>query len=328
MTKDWLIRTKNNHILGPVTKDKIKQLISNGSIKGDDEVCSGNGYWIYIREQDLIARFIFGDEEQGFNPVQEIEPIVSLGRIQNDLPADHPAEELPSAEDLEYPDATDLEYPDDMPGNSQNEDEYGNIMPEGDDLEYPDMGGDDESDSQMDATLVDVNFADLKQQLAGESKNETEEESQAVDDTFFDTQIDDIDALENLDDQFIDEEDEAESDQVTKPTPQKKQARKVGVRKRSGAAPKKRVTEVKKRSTPPPKQSSLTKTILYATVVIFFVLVSLGLFFRNTLVKSFIESSMHSLIPNTYAQVSAISKKKSGYNSLNLAQSSLGLNSL
>ena len=304
MTKDWLIRTKNNHILGPVTKEKIKQLISNGSIKGDDEVCSGNGYWIFVREQDLIARFIFGDEPQGFNPVQEIDPIISLNRSQPDI--NQEAELLPSEDDLAYPDMGQGEA-------DQPEDEFGNIMPEADDLAYPDMGGDaSESDSQMDATLVDVNFSDFQKQLKQENDETNEKEN------IFDTQIDDIEdlgSLDNLDDEFLEETAEDETPVINKPVKKKAKARKTGVRKRtsSGVAPRKKVTEVKKRVSPPPKKSSMTKSILYTTVLLFFILVSLGLFFRNTLIKSFIESSMNLMVSPAYAQVGTISKKKSGF---------------
>ncbi len=102
MKKNWLIRTKNNHILGPVSKDKIKDLIANGSIKGDDEICSGNGYWFYIREEDLVTKYVLGDEPQGFNPVQEacVAEIISLSPIEST----EEENKLPSQEDLEYPD--------------------------------------------------------------------------------------------------------------------------------------------------------------------------------------------------------------------------------
>jgi len=74
MKKNWLIRTKNNHILGPVSKDKIKELLKNGSIKGDDEISCANGYWLYVREEDLLEKYVFGEEKQFFNPVQEAQP--------------------------------------------------------------------------------------------------------------------------------------------------------------------------------------------------------------------------------------------------------------
>ena len=107
MNKNWLIRTKNNHILGPVTKDKIKQLISNGSIKGDDEVSCGNGYWIFVRETDLVEKYVFGDIPQDFNPVQESVPV--LTQISNHDRRSYPVQEatdgaiLPSETDLMYP---------------------------------------------------------------------------------------------------------------------------------------------------------------------------------------------------------------------------------
>lgn len=127
MVKNWLIRTKNNHILGPVSKQKIRELISNGSIKGDDEICSGNGYWIYVREQDLVAKYVLNDETQPFNPVQEAEPVKALS-----------------------PDKKDLEYP---AGEDQ--------VPSDSDLEYPDMG-----ESQADITKVGLNLTDLQDDLS------------------------------------------------------------------------------------------------------------------------------------------------------------------
>jgi hypothetical protein len=83
MEKNWLIRTKSNHILGPVSKDKVLELHSNGSIKPDDEICSGNGYWFYIREDDLVDRFLKGSEIQGFNPISEAKDVLTTAPVQN-----------------------------------------------------------------------------------------------------------------------------------------------------------------------------------------------------------------------------------------------------
>lgn len=77
MGKNWLIRTKSNHILGPISKEKVLELLQNGSIKADDEVCSGNGYWFYIREDDLVARFLLGREQQTFNPISEAKDVLT-----------------------------------------------------------------------------------------------------------------------------------------------------------------------------------------------------------------------------------------------------------
>lgn len=76
MDKNWLIRTKSNHILGPVSKEKVVELYQNGSIKPDDEVCTGNGYWFFIREEDLVKRYIIGSEAQGFNPISEAKDVL------------------------------------------------------------------------------------------------------------------------------------------------------------------------------------------------------------------------------------------------------------
>lgn len=77
MGKNWLIRTKSNHILGPISKEKVLELLQNGSIKPDDEVCSGNGFWFFIREDDMVARFLLGRELQTFNPISEAKDILT-----------------------------------------------------------------------------------------------------------------------------------------------------------------------------------------------------------------------------------------------------------
>ena len=115
MDKTWLIRTKNNHILGPVTKDKVRELIEQGSIKGEDEVCAGNGYWFYIREKDLINKYITGDVPQGFNPVSEAETVLCIKssaptkEANNSHSSEADNSSLPSDDDLAYPDMQDLE---------------------------------------------------------------------------------------------------------------------------------------------------------------------------------------------------------------------------
>jgi hypothetical protein len=117
--KNWLIRTTQNQILGPVSKEKIIELIRTGKLEEDDEVSSGNGYWFYIREDDLVEKYLIGDIPQSFNPVYEIEPILTrqvkkdktstLGGAQQAGPDMGPIEidesaVLPGNEDLEYPD--------------------------------------------------------------------------------------------------------------------------------------------------------------------------------------------------------------------------------
>jgi hypothetical protein len=76
MDKNWLIRTKSNHILGPVSKEKVQELYRNGSIKPDDEICSGNGFWFFLREDEMVSRYLLGEESQGFNPVSEAKDVL------------------------------------------------------------------------------------------------------------------------------------------------------------------------------------------------------------------------------------------------------------
>lgn len=81
MDKNWLIRTKSNHILGPVSKEKVVELFQNGSLKSGDEVCSGNGFWFFIREEDMVARYLLGDEKQSFNPLSEAKDILTAKAV-------------------------------------------------------------------------------------------------------------------------------------------------------------------------------------------------------------------------------------------------------
>lgn len=76
MKKNWLIRTHNNHILGPVSIEKIRLLISNNSLKSNDEICSGNGYWFSIKETDLVQKYIHEEKKQSFNPISEAKSVL------------------------------------------------------------------------------------------------------------------------------------------------------------------------------------------------------------------------------------------------------------
>lgn len=125
--KNWLIRTKNKQILGPATKQKVIELIEKGSLTPDDEVTCGNGYWFWIRERDLIDKYLYGDMPQEFNPISEAEDVLTAKNTPDGItasvtespsppvssPEPSPADNLiPSEDDLAYPDEEDLDYPD------------------------------------------------------------------------------------------------------------------------------------------------------------------------------------------------------------------------
>lgn len=77
MEKNWLIRTKSNHILGPVSKEKVLELFKNGSLKANDEICTGNGFWFFIREEDMVERYLIGNAKQPFNPLSEAKNVLT-----------------------------------------------------------------------------------------------------------------------------------------------------------------------------------------------------------------------------------------------------------
>lgn len=83
MDKNWLIRTKSNHILGPISKEKVLELYTNHSVKPDDEVCTGNGFWFFIREDDMVERFLKNDEVQTFNPISEAKDVLTASDTSN-----------------------------------------------------------------------------------------------------------------------------------------------------------------------------------------------------------------------------------------------------
>lgn len=124
MLKNWLIRTKSNHILGPISKAKTCELYKNGSIKPDDELCSGNGYWFFVKESDLIQRYLLGDEIQTYNPICEANDVISAnapstsGSSHGSVPVaahkdDHHSDEvkMPAEDDLAFPDMGDTPVP-------------------------------------------------------------------------------------------------------------------------------------------------------------------------------------------------------------------------
>ena len=107
MKKEWLIRTKNNHILGPVSITKVKELFEKGSIKADDEVSCGNGYWFYVREKELVDKYISNEIRQGFNPVTEADTVLASPAIADVEPViidKNSGSAVPVDADLEYPD--------------------------------------------------------------------------------------------------------------------------------------------------------------------------------------------------------------------------------
>ena len=102
MANTWLIRTAENKIFGPVSSTKILDLISRGSLKKSDEISAGNGYWFFVKESELIHRFLKENKKQPFNPINEAQD-VEISSYEMDFVEQTQSVKFPEAEDLEYP---------------------------------------------------------------------------------------------------------------------------------------------------------------------------------------------------------------------------------
>ena len=182
MDRNWLIRTTQFQILGPISKEKILEFYKKGALGPDDEICSGNGYWFSIKEKDLVEKYLTGDIPQSFNPISEAPTVValkasmgdqtsSLNRAhpskatspdqtlvlstsiltdQNGLSSQSEATQVVNLKDLhntneneKVPAKSDLEYPDMM-------------VPKKDDLEYPDMLAPKKEDLEYPTLTLDL----------------------------------------------------------------------------------------------------------------------------------------------------------------------------
>jgi hypothetical protein len=275
--KNWLIRTKNNHILGPVSKNKLVDLYKNGSIKSDDEISSGNGYWFFVREKELVDRFLMGDEPQGFNPVQEAENMLTAKPEEpandNELSLDEGDSLTPSDDDLAYPD---LGSDDVVELDEAVNDE---VEMSADDLEYPEM------DSVVDEPVA-------------EKKNEE------IEPDFSDSNIVDINSAPKAE---VSPKEQEYFDSL-KP-------KKENVDLKAPVHPgtkKKDKSEFIPPDLPPrvTKKSFLTVNVLLSLVIIFLVLLGVAIYFRGSILKAIKSVRVPTLIKSSYAQQRLLVQKK------------------
>jgi hypothetical protein len=52
----WMIRTTENVLSGPYTQSQLVQLIEEEKLELTDEICRGNGYWIYLHEEQEVKK--------------------------------------------------------------------------------------------------------------------------------------------------------------------------------------------------------------------------------------------------------------------------------
>ena len=152
MERNWLIRTTQDQILGPVAKAKVVEFLEKGALGLNDEVTSGNGYWFSLKEKDLVGKYLYGDIPQGYNPISESKSVLSKRENPdkttslNNAPANktqvlratsttNPGI-IPPKEDLEYPDITVVNQKINL-GNLNTGEEL--KLPKNEDLEFPDI---------------------------------------------------------------------------------------------------------------------------------------------------------------------------------------------
>ncbi|MBH48286.1 MAG: hypothetical protein CME71_08975 [Halobacteriovorax sp.] len=108
--RNWLIRTRSMQILGPVSLEKVLELIEKKSLRDEDEVSSGNGYWFCIREDQLVDRYLIQKQKQSFNPITEAPNVLTQDEVIT--PVEPQSERRKVEEETIAPAQEDLEYPD------------------------------------------------------------------------------------------------------------------------------------------------------------------------------------------------------------------------
>jgi hypothetical protein len=52
----WLVRTASNRIDGPFPREQVIEMIRDGKLGLQDEICQANQYWIYLHEHQEVQR--------------------------------------------------------------------------------------------------------------------------------------------------------------------------------------------------------------------------------------------------------------------------------
>ena len=97
MDKNWLIRTRQKQILGPIGRDKLLELLSKNLLAQDDEICSGNGHWFYVKEKLLMEKYIYEGQKQSFNPISEAKDVLNIGGTNHGNHASQTDAETPNS---------------------------------------------------------------------------------------------------------------------------------------------------------------------------------------------------------------------------------------
>ncbi len=138
MEKNWLIRTSQKQILGPISKERVIELIKKGNLTDDDEICSGNGYWFHIKEKNLVEKYIYGNHLQTFNIITEAKSIFTEEDMEEKLNEGLENVSVSRGKETPYPEEGDLEFPDVENSNNIEYSKVENLHHE-EDLDYQDI---------------------------------------------------------------------------------------------------------------------------------------------------------------------------------------------
>lgn len=81
----WLVRQTKNLISGPFSTAQIKEMLLNGSLCRQDEVCQSGSYWFYLYEQAEVSGQLGLDSPKKSRPFGEVEEITTETQIQTDV---------------------------------------------------------------------------------------------------------------------------------------------------------------------------------------------------------------------------------------------------
>ncbi len=143
MEKNWLIRSRkatHSQIVGPVSRAKILELMEAKVLSPDVELCAGNGYWFWIKEEELFKKYVVRGEPQEFNPISEVLPVLGDSSEETEV-AEKQAEEASGNLDITLVGGIDLSALHESNKQESLECSRENtVLPDESDLEYPDLG--------------------------------------------------------------------------------------------------------------------------------------------------------------------------------------------
>lgn len=54
MSLQWMVRTENNELLGPFSKEEVQKMVTSRQISIESEVCESLGFWFPLSFQELL----------------------------------------------------------------------------------------------------------------------------------------------------------------------------------------------------------------------------------------------------------------------------------